>query len=156
MSESKLHIIRDTRDQNPLIFSEYDYIEVGVDKLDAGDYTIRCHDMPGDDYSVMIERKADCQELVTNLCKNWDRFLAEAELLSKYKVAQIVVCGPDNFEYLYTRGFTKLHPNFVYKQLTHLLCTYGISTTFLPDRASAESYIVRLFNNIRRITNDNE
>jgi ERCC4-type nuclease len=146
MAKKKINIIVDTRENDPLLFSLYDEeIKTHRDKLDAGDYTLFAHDMPGDDDSIIIERKANCQELVNNLGKKWEQFKAEAELLSKYKHKVILVCGPDNFNYLYDRGFTRLHPNFIYKQLNYLWINYGIQTLFLPDRDTAENYIFRSF-----------
>lgn len=151
----KINIIVDTRETQPLLFSTYDDIEICRDKLDAGDYSMSGYDLPGDDNSIIIERKADCQELVTNLGSKWKQFEAEARLLSMYKHKAIIVCGPDNFEYLYTRGFTKLHPNFIYKQLSYLFINFGIPTIFMSDRENAENYIYRLLIEVRR-KNDRE
>lgn len=148
----QVRLMVDTREQQPLTFEDFEDIVIWRDTLDVGDYTISGHDRPADDHSVIIERKANCKELVTNLGAEWDRFKREAEILSNYKIKQIVVCGPDNFGFLYDKKYTKLHPNFIYRQLGILLLDYGISTIFLPDRKAAESYIFRLFYNILKKT----
>ena len=156
MEQQKLKIIVDTREQQPLTFAQFEHVETGRDTLGAGDYTIVGQDMPGDDFSVIVERKKDAKELAHNLGKGWDRFLREAEILATYKVRQIVVCGPDNFHYLYDRGMTKMHPSFCYKRLTTLLVDYNISTIFLPTRELAENYIFRLFYEMSKRLRDSD
>lgn len=104
--------------------------------------------MPNDDDSIIIERKKDCSELVRNLGAEWERFTREMELMTQYRHKLMVVCAPDNFQVLYDKGYTKLHPNFVYKQLATLQIRYGVSTIFLPNRTTAENYIFRLFTDI--------
>lgn len=106
------------------------------------------HDQPNDDHSIIIERKKNCSELVTNLGAKWDNFVAEAEQLAQYKHRQIVVCGPNNFEYLIDRHFTKLSLNFIYKRLAILALDFGVPTFFCPDRPHAENYIYRLFKEV--------
>lgn len=143
-----MQIIVDTREQEPLKFEGYEGLTLCKDKLDAGDYTLVGHDMPNDDDSVIIERKASCRELLGNLGAGWDRFKNELEILSKYRHKCIVVCGHNNFDYLYTRDMTKLSPNFVYKRLGDIYLTYGISVFFANSREEAESYIARMFKQI--------
>lgn len=149
-----MRIIRDSKEQQPWEFRDYIFndrsVVVGKDSLKAGDYTIAGYDMPGDDYSVIIERKKDCRELCGNLCKGWDRFVSEAELLVKYNYRMIVVCGPENFDYLYTRGFTQLSPNFIQSRLAYLHMKYGIVTSYFSNREMAENYVFRLFSQIIR------
>lgn len=143
-----IKILYDTREQNPLTWkNELKPYEVTLarETFECGDYTIVGHDMPGDDNSVIIERKKNSLELVGNLGTNWDRFCNELELMSKYKYKQIVVCGPDNFSFLYSRGYTKLSPSFVYKQLVHIFIYFNISTIFLNSREEAENYLYRMF-----------
>lgn len=147
-----LRIIRDTREQQPLLWEGYDGVQVGRDTLSAGDYSLAGNDLPGDDFSIIVERKQDCQELCKNLGSKWDNFIAEAEKLQKYYFRQIVVCGPDNFEHLYMQGLTKLHPGFIYRQLSILAVDYGIPTVFLANRSAAENYIFRLFNRVKKLT----
>ena len=150
-----LKIIVDTREQNPLTWENelkpYDVV-LTRDKLDFGDYSLVGHDQPSDDDSIVIERKKNCQELVGNLGTNWDRFKDEMAGLKAYKHKSIIVCGPNNFAHLYNQGFTKLHPNFIYKRLADLFIYYNISTVFLNTREDAENYIYRLFNEIANKT----
>lgn len=140
-----MNLIIDSAEKQPLLFSTYENVKTCVDSLPCGDYTLVGYDMPGDEESVIFERKADCQELVTNLGKKWPQFEAVAQMMSKYQHKTIIVCGPDNFQYLYDRGFTQMHPNFMYKRLAYLWVNYGISTIFLQDRATVENFMFRTF-----------
>lgn len=146
----------DTKEQQPLNFHSFDFIETCHDHLPAGDYTIVGHDMVTDDHSVIIERKKNVQELVNNIGAEWDRFISEAEILKQYKHKSIIVCGPNNIDYLYSRGFTKISPGFFYKQLSILQIEYGLPTIFAGDRESAEHYMVRYFNHIVRLHKQDE
>lgn len=143
--KNPIRILRDTREQTPFEWDGYEDITITSETLEAGDYTIVGHDMPGDDSSIIVERKKNCNELIGNVGANWDRFLREAELLAQYKTKLIIVCGPCNFDYLYDNKLTKLHPNFVFKQLAHLQINYGISTLYFPNKEQAENYVFRLF-----------
>ncbi len=144
-----LKIICDTKEQQPFTFEPYSDVIVYRDKLDAGDYTIVGQDMPGDDHSVIIERKKSCSELLTNLGSKWEQFKAEAEKLQKYSFKQIVVHEPSNFEHLYDMELTRLSPGFVYKQLSILATDYGVHTIFLSSKQAAENYVYRLFYRLR-------
>lgn len=141
----KLNLIIDTREKSPFTFSSYEHVHTYTDTLDAGDYTICGHDNPNDDHSVIIERKKDSQELVRNLCANWDVFEREMEILTKYKNKMIIVCGPNNFNHLYDMGFTKVHPNYFNRQLAILQADYQIPVCFFPDKLKAEDFVFRLF-----------
>jgi ERCC4-type nuclease len=143
-----MKIIVDTReDENKfLAFSAYqDDVRLYRDKLDAGDYTIFGADRPGDDHSIIFERKENCRELITNLATHWDRFQNEMGLLARYKRAQIIVCQPDCFQYLYDNGLTKCSPSFIYSRLSHVYFNFGVSTIFLKDRDAVENYMYRMF-----------
>lgn len=150
----EVKIIRDTREQTPFTFKQYPEVYTYVDKLDAGDYSLCGHDMPNDDYSVVIERKKTCLELASNLGQNWDRFLREMELLKDYKIKVLVVCEKNNFYKIYKEGRTKLHPNFIRKRLLYLQIKYGINFMFFPDQDCAEEYVVKLFKEILTITEE--
>ncbi len=145
-----MKIIVDTREQEPLTFSLINDVQVGRDKLECGDYSMAGHDMPGDDNSVIIERKQNCSEICSNLAKNWDRFQRELEKMAEYKHKIILICGPNNFSHLHERGYTKLHPNFIYKQLSLIHIKYGIPTIFAGTREDAEQYMYRYFIEILR------
>lgn len=151
-----IRIIRDSREQQPLTFVNYEDVVISPDKLDAGDYSLAAFDMPGDDYSVIIERKKDCRELASNLTtdEGWRRFQAEAEILSKYKIKQIIVCGPNNFEFLISRGYLQSNLSFIYSRLAAMKVCYGVDVLFLNNRDEAENYIYRLFRRIIRESND--
>lgn len=145
-----MKIIVDTREQEPLTFSLKEDIQIGRDKLECGDYSIAGYDLPGDDGSIIIERKQNCNELCGNLGANWERFQKELEKMAEYKHKMILVCGPNNFPYIHGRGYTKLHPNFVYKQLSIIHIKYGIPTIFAGTREDAEEYMYRYFKEVIR------
>ncbi len=150
---SEFTIIRDTKEQKPLGFIDYP-VKITNESLPAGDYSLVGHDMPGDDDSIIIERKKDCMELCSNLGAKWEQFENEAKLLKKYKHKMILVCAPNNFDYLCDRGFTKLSVNFIYKRLAYLYVNYGITITYMPNRESAENLIYRTFLEIIRKTRE--
>lgn len=144
-----MNLIIDTKEQKPLLFTEYE-LNICRDSLPAGDYTLVGHDRPTDDESVIFERKANCLELVTNLGKEFERFEREAQILTQYKHKAILVCGPANFDFIYNRGMTKLHPNFAYKQLAYLYLEYSIPTIFLDNRENVENFMFRTFHQIHK------
>lgn len=141
-------IIKDTQEKDGWDFSTYENVEISNDSLPAGDYTLAICEMPNFDESVIIERKQNCRELLGNLGQNFERFTRELEQLQKFKHKQIVVCGPNNFEYLVSRGYTKLNLNFIYRQLAFIYTHYGVSTIFFPNKDEAENYVYRLFTRI--------
>lgn len=147
-SSKKIQIIVDTREQTPFLWKDYADVGVQSDTLGAGDYTLCSHDMPLDDNSIIIERKKNCQELINNLGAAWDRFEIEMVKMSQYKNKLIIVCGNDNFEELYNKGYTKVHPNFAYKQLATISVRYGVNTCFLGSYINAENYVYRLFKEV--------
>ena len=151
-TKKKIKIISDTAEKKPWEFKNYDIIEVSKDSLYAGDYTMAGHDISHHDNSVIIERKKNCLELVTNIGSEWARFEREAEELQKFKFKQIVVCGPNNFDYLVKKGITKLNINFIYRQISLLYVKYGISTIFFNTHEEAENYVFRLFYQIHNMT----
>lgn len=154
MSEEKsLNLIIDTREQDPLDFTGYP-VHASVDKLDAGDYTLVGHDRPKDDFSVIIERKKNCSELLRNIGANWDTFQLELDLMNEYHCKQIVICGPNNFSYLIQKGLTQLNLNFIYKRLAQIQSIYDVSTLFLGTREDATNYIYRLFKEYEVLNRD--
>lgn len=145
-----LNIIADSREQKVLDFSPYNDIKIERDKLDAGDYTIREHDLPSSDFSIIIEKKKDTRELITNLASKWEVFEKEMQKLRGYKIKQIVVGEPESFQYLFDRGFSKVHPNFLYHRLSRIYVDYGVSTIFLPNLNCVASYVYYLFKDIHK------
>lgn len=154
---NKISIIYDTREQKPLTFERFlenNNLELIKDTLSCGDYTLGGFDIPCQiDDSIIIERKKDCQELIGNLGTNWERFKNELEQMSKFKHKFILVCGDQNFQWLYDKKYTKLSPAFIFRQLAQIQINYGISIIFLGNRESVEEYIFRIF---KRIIDKNE
>lgn len=138
----------DTREQQPWTWERYENIVTQVETLPAGDYTIVGHDMPGDDYSIVIERKKDCRELLGNIGAGWEAFQNEMEIVAQYKNKLVLVCGPDNSDWLYGKGLTKISPNFFRKRMALLQINYQVPIVFMETREAAEDYAFRLFNEI--------
>lgn len=153
---TKIRVICDTREQKPLFVDPNDLetgrcfiageawsekVELHRDKLEAGDYSLFSHDLPGDDHSVIFEKKKDSLELATNLVADWDRFVSEMELLVPYKHKQIIVCKPENFGWLYDNSYIKFSPNLAHKRLAQLQYEFGVSTVFLSSRHAVENYM---------------
>lgn len=138
-------VIVDTREQQPVTFEEYEEVTCGIDTLDYGDYSVAGLDRPGDDYSVVFERKKDCQELATNLVAKWDTFERELQGLMKYQYPCIIVCRPYSFPYLYEQGFTKVHPNMFVAKLEIIQNDFRIPVMFMDSRQSVERFMYRTF-----------
>jgi ERCC4-type nuclease len=151
---TKLHILIDTREQNPLTWSTYQGISTALETLPCGDYTITGHDLPSDDNSIIVERKKDCKEFARNIGADWDRFKNELELMREYKNKMIIICTPNNFDELYQIGFTKLHPNFVAKQLAVIQTHYQIPVLFMNNRSDVENLMFRMFYEILKKTEE--
>jgi len=149
MSTSKekipFRVIVDTREQQPLDFVSYEEVNYGFDTLTAGDYTVAGLDLPGDDFSVIFERKKDCQELASNLVAKWDTFEKELLAMSKYQYPCIIVGKPYSFPYLYEQGFTKVHPNLFVSKLEIIQNDFRIPVLFMDSRESVERYMYRTF-----------
>tara|TARA_B100001113_G_scaffold320236_1_gene289361 strand:- start:3835 stop:4347 length:513 start_codon:yes stop_codon:yes gene_type:complete len=79
-------IIKDTREQDGWVFSEYDKcdgMEIGT--LHTGDYT-----MEGFDDVVCIERKACASEIAMNLGKKKNAFNAEMQRMKDYPFSFLI------------------------------------------------------------------
>lgn len=147
-----IRIIQDTREQRPFDFSLYHAL-VGRDTLTAGDYTMGAHDMPGDDHSVMIERKQDAQELLTDLGAEWDRFVRNKLIpLRAYRHKAIVVCSNSDIEMLVNTHRTRLNLPFIYKQIATCHAQYGVPIMFFPSSKAAAAFVFRFFKEIYDIS----
>lgn len=145
-STSTLTILRDTREKHPIEFEKYPDVRVWKQSLSCGDYSLFGFVKPDEPYSIVIERKATCQELVLNLGSKWDSFCREMEKLQKYHTKLILV--EDNwsgFQELIDKKYTKLSLNFIRKQLDICLLKYNVPTIFLGSKENVEYYIYRLF-----------
>lgn len=140
-----MQIIIDNRENDPFTFRGYDNITTSWDTLDCGDYTITAHDRERDDHSIIIERKKNSNELLRNIGADWERFKIELVKMQRYTHKMIIVCSPENSQYLYERELTKLSPNFVRKRLAEIYLDFQVPTLFFSDKVSAEDFVFRLF-----------
>ena len=60
--------------------SSHNNIKIYNDTLKAGDYSLIGHETIGDDDSIIIERKKNCNELCNNLGNGWERFCNEMDI----------------------------------------------------------------------------
>lgn len=123
-----------------------------IDKLDAGDYTIVGFDLPDDDYSVIVERKASLEEFLGNIGRNWDVFKKELEKLKEYKNKVILIEDDLNNIYarfnakkgIYGRAFN-IHPNFVLKRVSEIYTEYNIPVMFVSNKSNAQRIACNIF-----------
>lgn len=142
----------DNREQEPLFLNNIwykDKVELLFDTIDYGDYTLVCHDMPKDDHSVIVERKKSCMELCTNLGTKWDQFRVVLEGMKQYAHRCILVSDVYCFDDLYNKGYTKMHPNFIIKQLISIQLDYEVPIYFLKNKMQMENYMYKLFSEIK-------
>lgn len=145
------NIIQDTRETKPWTFDiklpSRLKIDVRVQGLKAGDYSLEGYDNPDIGVSIILERKANLGEFVKNLCKNWVTFKKELYLLSLFDVAQIVV--EDDLHNIYARykssPWINQHPSFIIKRIAEIEAEYGVSTVFMSNRSMSQSYALNLF-----------
>lgn len=154
ISNSPINIIVDSREQLPFqwVKDKYEDISIQVDTLTEGDYTIVSHDRPNDDYSIIVERKESCKELLLNIGRGWKRFVAELSKLQSYHTKCIVVCEPDVFDQLYYGGFTKMHPSFVRSRLMEVYIKYQVPVFFFPNKSQAEEFVYFMFRKTKKIS----
>ena len=152
-------VVIDTREKDPWKFersnlpSDLHIKKIFVDKLDAGDYTIVGFDLEGDDYGVVVERKNSLEEFIGNIGRNWDRFKAELEKMSKFHTAVIVV--EDDMSEAYKKYNSKgqygkyfnVPPSFIIKRVAEIQSRYGIPTYFFSNKSNAERFACNLFKN---------
>ena len=134
-------LIVDTREKIAFDYEGDDEFAAVVHrKLDAGDYSIE-----GIEHLIVIERKANADELYNNFTQNKDRIYAEFERLRSHKVKIIMIeqscediCNPHNY-YVNKKGLNKGSINMpvavVAANLNTLIIEYGVQVIFAGARA---------------------
>jgi len=134
-------LIIDTREKTPYDFDgDEDFEAVEHIKLDGGDYSIK-----GMEHLVVIERKANADELFNNFTQNKDRIFAEFERLKNHKIKVMIIeqscediMNPFNY-YVNKKGLNtrdqKMPVAVVASNLTTLIVEYGVQVIFAGARA---------------------
>lgn len=136
MGETKIDIIRDTREQLGFTFSMYN-VNIINKKLDAGDYMV-----PG--YSCVIERKNSISELYNNCFAKYKQFRNEMIKLSKLEKAYIICEFP--FSHIMTfpkelnsRAKPKFSKTHIIDKINHIQDKYKVAFIFCNSREIAEN-----------------
>ena len=134
---SALTIIEDTREQTPLDFSSFHFVEVVRATLKSGDYSIR-----GYETQFAIERKS-LADLIGTITKGHDRFERELERLMSYQFAAVVI---EASEIALRTGHYRscLSPRSAVGMITAFEVRYRIPFHFCGNRPMAAQRIYEL------------
>ena len=126
-----MRIIQDSRENTPWHFRG---IEVMIEKLDVGDYSLS-----GWEHAIAIERKS-VMDLFGTLGKGRDRFVRELERARKHEFFAIIIEG--SFRDIRDKTFTnsertQMRGDVVLKILVTLQFKYGIHVYFANDKHEA-------------------
>lgn len=134
-------LIIDTREKTPYDYEgEEEFASIVHEKLDAGDYSIK-----GIEHLVVIERKANADELFNNFTQNKERIFAEFERLRGHKIKIMMIeqscediMNPLNYyvnkKGLNTRAAT-MPVAVVASNLNLLIVEYGVQVIFAGAKA---------------------
>lgn len=134
-------LIVDTREKTPYDFEgDDDFESIEHIKLDGGDYSLK-----GMEHLVVIERKANADELFNNFTQNKDRIYAEFERLRGHKIKIMMieqscedVMNPNSY-YVNKKGLNKrdfkMPVAVVASNLTTLMVEYGVQVIFAGSKA---------------------
>lgn len=125
-------ILVDSREQLPFSFSKWPDIQIRVEALPAGDYSL-----PGFQDRVAVERK-ELNDLIACLMgDNRARFEKELAKARRYKMFCVVVeAGLQDVAQ--GRYQSKMNPNAALQLVTALFVRYGVPFMFCGSRAGAE------------------
>ncbi len=137
MSDGKLIIIVDTREQRPFHFS--DLIEVRRAALPVGDYSL-----PGLEDQVVIERKS-LSDLLGSITSGRERFVKELRQLRAFRFAALVIEArwPDILSGMYG-CLSQVHPNSVIGSLMSFAAKYNVIPILADDHDTAARLTERL------------
>lgn len=134
-------LLIDSREKIPFDFDgDDDFSEIKHRKIDAGDYSIE-----GLEHLIVIERKANADELFNNFTQNKDRIFAEFERLRGHKIKIMIieqscedVMNPLNY-YVNKKGINKraisMPVAVVAANLNTLIVEYGVQVIFAGSKA---------------------
>lgn len=134
-------LVVDTREKTPFDYEGEEEFEAIVhEKLDAGDYSLK-----GLEHIIVIERKANADELFNNFTQNKERIFAEFERLRNHKIKILMIeqscediCNPNNY-YVNKKGLNKrdfkMPVAVVASNLNTLMLEYGVQVIFAGARA---------------------
>ena len=134
-------LVCDTREKHAFDFeSDEDFAAIIHEKLDVGDYSLK-----GLEHLIVIERKANADELYNNFTQNKDRIYAEVERFKNHKIKIMIIeqscediMNPLNY-YVNKKGLNKkaitMPVAVVATNLTTLIVEHGVQVIFAGSRA---------------------
>ena len=134
-------LVCDTREKHAFDFEgDEDFAGIIHEKLDAGDYSLK-----GFEHVVVIERKANADELYNNFTQNKARIFAEFERLRDHKIKVMVIeqscediMNPLNY-YINKKGLNtkdiRMPAAVVVTNLNILIVEYGVQVIFAGSKA---------------------
>ena len=134
---SALTIIEDTREQAPLDFSAFPFVEVERATLRSGDYSVK-----GWESRFAVERKS-LADLVGTITHGHERFERELERLASFQYAAVVVEAPE-MDLRTGRYRSQLLPRAAVGMITAFEVRYRIPFHFCGTRAMAAQRIYEL------------
>ena len=134
---SALTIIEDTREQAPLDFSAFPFVEVERATLRSGDYSVK-----GWESRFAVERKS-LADLVGTITHGHERFERELERLASFQYAAVVVEAPE-MDLRTGKYRSQLLPRAAVGMITAFEVRYRIPFHFCGTRAMAAQRIYEL------------
>ena len=134
---TKLTIIEDSREQNPLNLGDIRGVEVVRQGLKTGDYSL-----VGYEDEICFERKS-VPDLVGTLIGGHERFLREMDRMKDFRVKYILVEHTAGTVYRYCeRHGWEYKFDTIMQSLLAYACHYGVRIRFCKDRDDMTRYIV--------------
>lgn len=133
-------LLVDSREKTPFDFDgDEDFASIKTSKLDAGDYSIE-----GIEHIIVIERKANVDELYTNFTKDKERIYAEFDRLREHRTRIILieqscddVLNPHQY-FVNKKGLNKqdfsMPPAVVAATLTDIMLKYNAHIIFAGSK----------------------
>ena len=138
----------DTREQQPLDFSEFDIItEVKLSKLDVGDYSIQMKN--GFIPSVRFERKS-VPDLFGTLSSGYDKFKEEINRAKEFNLELILLIEDSLSNIAIGTEFSTISGDKIIKTIFSLWERYNVYPIFCQNRSECSRYIVEIGSAIGR------
>lgn len=145
-----MKIIVDTREKHFWDFSSIEGVEVVVQKLDTGDYSLDWLE-----YDFCIERKKSVSEIASNLTDK--RFWAEMERMREFRY-KFLLCEfsmDDILIYPKNSGIPKsklykikIRAPYILSRLAQIQVDYGVHVIFAGDASNAQTLALNIMKKV--------
>jgi ERCC4-type nuclease len=130
--ENKIHIVIDSREQNPFLFRNYP-VELHFGSLMTGDYSLK-----GFEKNIALERKS-LPDLISCFTSGRDRFKNEMERMRSFESCAIIVESP--FIELAKGNYrSKLPAESAVQSVISIMQEYRMPVWFAANRVEAEHF----------------